>query len=403
MSTAAAGAADLAEPAQVGGASAPRGWVRSPAWDLFWLHAPAWMFPLALLLSHGWPSPDDSPLSTLYLVLAGLFWIGHRFSSTWMAWMSSAYRPLLRSQPHRFITVPVLVMVATVMIVADPLGALPGSATSRALVLGGVDYLLVSHHFAAQHFGLLSLYRGRAGRSGDAADRRWDRAFALGIGGLAVILAELLQGATTVPDRWLAALGLTDPLLRWAEPLTLLGQGTVVVATVLLLLRERRTGPWGPRALYIVELGGMALAAFTLDLSLFIMLWTAQHWLAAMGLASVVVSGEPEPPQDARWHGIFHHVNSQPQRWVLVVALLSLVTMPLYEVESSGGPDDQPALAALGEAASSWLLSEPVLPWLLALGFATAFLHYLLDRAVWRLSHPEVRRAAKPLLRPPPG
>jgi hypothetical protein len=146
----------------------------------------------------------------------------------------------------------------------------------------------------------------------------------------------------------------------------------------------------------------MALAAFTLDLSLFIMLWTAQHWLAAMGLASIVVSGEPEPPQDARWHGIFHRVNSQPQRWVLVVALLSLLTMPLYEVESSGGPDDQPALAALGEAASSWLLSESVLPWLLALGFATAFLHYLLDRAVWRLSHPEVRRAAGPLLRPPP-
>lgn len=403
MSTAAAGAPALAEPGQVARVSAPRGWVRSPAWDLFWLHAPAWMAPLALVLSHGWPSPDDSPLSTLYLVLAGLFWIGHRFSSTWMAWMSSAYRPLLRSQPHRFLTVPIVVMAATVLVVADPVGLLPGTATGRALVLGGVDYLLVSHHFAAQHFGLLSLYRGRAGRAGAPSDRRWDRAFALGIGGLAVVLAELLQGATTLPDRWLAGAGLSDALLRWGEPLALAGQGAVVLATLVVLLRERRAGPWGPRALYIVELGAMALAAFTLDLSLFIMLWTAQHWLAAMGLASLVVSGEPEPPQDARWHAIFHKINRRTLRWVLVVGLLSLMTMPLYEVESSGGPEDRPGLAALGEPAAAWLLSDAVLPWLLALGFATAFLHYLLDRAVWRLSHPEVRRAAGALLRPPGG
>jgi hypothetical protein len=37
---------------------------------------------------------------------------------------------------------------------------------------------------------------------------------------------------------------------------------------------------------------------------------------------------------------------------------------------------------------------------LLALGFATAFIHYLLDRAVYRFSSPEVRRAACGLLKP---
>jgi hypothetical protein len=37
-------------------------------------------------------------------------------------------------------------------------------------------------------------------------------------------------------------------------------------------------------------------------------------------------------------------------------------------------------------------------PALLALGFATGFTHYLLDRAVYRFSDPKVRAAAAALL-----
>lgn len=375
------------------------GWVKSPAWDLFWLQSPLWLLPLVLLTRLGWPSAEDSPLSTVYLVLAGLFWIGHRFSSTWMAWMSTAYRPLLTSQRHRFLTVPLAVMAATVVVIVDPLGLLPGTPLVRTAVLGGLDYLLVSWHFAAQHFGLLSLYRARAGRGADRSTRRWDRAMAVGVGGAAVVLAELLDGATSLPASWLDGLHLSPLLWTHGPALSLVGQGLVVVATLAAVWREHRAGPLGPRALYLASLGGMALAAFVVDPYVFLVLWTAQHWLAAMGLASVVVQGEPAPATPGRWHALFHRINRAPGRWVLVIGLLSLLTMPLYEVEASGGPQDRPAVAALGTAAADWLTSPAVLPWLLALGFATAFLHYLLDRAVWRLSHPAVRQAAAPLLR----
>jgi len=36
-----------------------------------------------------------------------------------------------------------------------------------------------------------------------------------------------------------------------------------------------------------------------------------------------------------------------------------------------------------------------------ALGFSTAFIHYLLDRGVYRMSDPQVRSAARGLLAPP--
>jgi hypothetical protein len=51
-----------------------------------------------------------------------------------------------------------------------------------------------------------------------------------------------------------------------------------------------------------------------------------------------------------------------------------------------------------GEAAL-WLRSSPFVPMLLALGFATSFIHYVLDRAAFRFSSPEVRQAARGLLK----
>jgi hypothetical protein len=49
-------------------------------------------------------------------------------------------------------------------------------------------------------------------------------------------------------------------------------------------------------------------------------------------------------------------------------------------------------------AAAQWLRASPFVPALLALGFATGFIHYLLDRAAFRFSSPEVRQAARGLL-----
>jgi hypothetical protein len=47
---------------------------------------------------------------------------------------------------------------------------------------------------------------------------------------------------------------------------------------------------------------------------------------------------------------------------------------------------------ATGLRTSSWV------PMLVALGFATGFIHYLLDRSVYRMSDPKVRVAARGLL-----
>jgi hypothetical protein len=366
------------------------------------LLSPLWIAPAVALLGAGWPSAWDSPVHSFYLVLSALFWIGHRFSSTWMAWMSSAYRPLLRAQPMRFVVVPVLAVWGIFAVVLDPAELLPGTPLLRAAALGAVDYLLVTWHFAAQHFGLLSLYRARSGRGGEPGLRRRDRIFAVGFGGGMVLLAEVARGLTAVPDAWLPAALRWSAVVTWAPAALWVGGATTALVTAALVALELRAGPRSrPRALYVAGLGGAVLSAFFLDPFLFLALWTIPHWLSAMALASVVVSGEPAPPRGARWHRLFHGVNRSAPRWLLAVALVGLVVTPLFEVEVAGGPDDRPMVHALGPTIEAAMTGPVWLPWLLALGLATGLLHYLLDRAVWRLSDPLVRQATAPLLRGP--
>ena len=114
-------------------------------------------------------------------------------------------------------------------------GQLTARSIERAVWLAIVDYLLVSYHFAAQHFGLLSLYRSRAGRASDAVTRRLDRWYALVVGGGFVVLAEALAGSIAFQDRWI------EPLLgaggsdMFARTLRDGGVVFVVILTALML------------------------------------------------------------------------------------------------------------------------------------------------------------------------
>ena len=84
---------------------------------------------------------------------------------------------------------------------------------------------------------------------------------------------------------------------------------------------------------------------------------------------------------------------------LLVLAAVSVALLPILEVE---GADDDGALYAhrlFGQFATGLRTSSWV-PALIALGLTTAFLHYWLDRAVYRLSDRRVRDAARGLLAP---
>jgi hypothetical protein len=78
--------------------------------------------------------------------------------------------------------------------------------------------------------------------------------------------------------------------------------------------------------------------------------------------------------------------------------IVSVALLPLFEVEANRESgtyygDRIYGAMATGLRTSSWV------PALVAIGFASGFVHYLLDRGVFRMSDPQVRVAASGLLR----
>ena len=114
-----------------------------------------------------------------------------------------------------------------------------------------------------------------------------------------------------------------------------------------------------------------------------------------MGLASLVAAGG-EQTDATRWQRLLAAINRRRWAVLLVLAAASALLLPVMEVEAVS--DDYVYADRLVGDAAWWLRSSPFVPVLLALGFATGFIHYLLDRAAFRFSSPEVRKAARGLL-----
>ena len=359
-----------------------------------------WLAPIVLWLSRGYDNPEESPLDLLYFGLTALFWIGHRFCSTYLAYCTEAYRPLLRSQPVRFVILPLLITVGCLAFFVPSDDALPWSREQRVIILAVIDYIFVTYHFAAQHFGALSIYRTRAGLTTSSGTRTMDKWFALGIGGLVVFVADLLAGAAAYQAQWSDWLNL-GWLLSAQDEIRIAGLALVLLATAAMLVQEWRARRRSlPRVLYLLGMTAMVLIALRpRSLFLFIVIWTSQHWILATGLASRTPIAESAPAR-GHFRRVLHALNTRPWAILFLLVALSVILLPFFEVEGNRLDDatyygDRIFGAfAVGLRTSTWV------PVLLALGFATGFVHYLLDRAIFRFSNPQIRSAARGLLTP---
>lgn len=374
-------------------AAGPSIWVQGPVWDGVWMLSAVWLTPLALWLAVG-HADRQGPLDMLYLIITALFWIGHRFGSAWLAYATEAYRPLLRAQPVRFVVLPALVTAICFVLLLPPDTALPLTRLERFVGLAVLDYAASTYHFGAQHFGALSLYRARTGRARCAQTRRRDRLFALGVGGVLIFVADALAGTAIYQARWMPG-----GWAAWLEPLRLGATALLAAATAAMLWAELRVArPSLPRLLYITSLAAMvAVALQPRGLFVFLVIWTSQHWILASGLMSRTPRLEP-PPDAGRVRRAFHVLNTRGWALALLGMLISLLLLPVFEVEANW----QDSTAYYGDrifgAFAAALRTSALVPALLALGLASGFVHYLLDRAVYRLSDAKVRNAARGLL-----
>ncbi|MFL6595390.1 MAG: hypothetical protein ACJ8HQ_08090 [Chthoniobacterales bacterium] len=388
------------EPAREWSTQRPSTWVRGPVWDAFWMQSALWLAPIVLWLAHGYADPESSPLDIFYLALTALFWIGHRLGSTWLAYCTEAYRPLLRSQPVRFVLLPILVTLTCFAVFLPGDLVLPWTRQERLVALALVDYAWVTWHFAAQHFGALSLYRVRAARASSTRTRRLDRLFALVIGGVLVFVADLLAGAVAYQDNWIDRWSLASWVVSQQDTIRVVSTVILLITTAVVLAAEFSASQRSlPRVLYIIGIALMVgLALRPRSLFLFLVVWTSQHWILATGLASQLPRAEAAP-RSGLIRGALHKMNIRPWAVLLFFTAISVLLLPFFEVEANRQVGTYYGDRIFGAFATGLRESNWV-PALVALGFATGFIHYLLDRNIYRMSDPQVRDAAAGLLQP---
>ena len=143
----------------------------------------------------------------------------------------------------------------------------------------------------------------------------------------------------------------------------------------------------------------MVTGAFQLQPIEFLMLWTLQHWITALGL-TVQMGGNDIKKSMSVKNRIFKNssFSEYQHQWIVLLFLcsISLILTPFFEIEavSSGARYSE----LLFPSFVYWLEHSSWTTILVGFGLASGFLHYFMDRAVYRLSDAETRMSAKNLL-----
>lgn len=356
-----------------------------------------WLLLLGVLVN-ATPAAENA-----YVAFIFLFWSGHRLSTVYLAYSSPAYRPLLSTQRGRFLGVPLAIALGVVAFLFAPQALIPYPIASRVFFLMGCDFFFNLHHFALQHYGVLSIYRMRAGQDPSSQTKVFEKAYCLWIGGVFVALGEVFQGAFLFEEQLVTPFVARETLAGLLGTAQVVGCLLIAAATVGLVVAESRGArPSLPKTLYVLSLALLSACSFLLRFDAFIALWTIQHWIVAIGITGHMAENDARrSPATSGWYRLWSWPNRRFATAVLLLVAVSVLSMPFLEIEAGDATEQYGGWLFPGLAAT--LNTQPWVEVCVALGFATAFVHYRMDRAVYRFSDAETRECSLPLLmdRPP--
>lgn len=368
-------------------------WLRSPAWDGFWMLSGLWLLlPIALLAGR------PQPLTLALLGATGLFWISHRIATLHTAFCVPAYRGLVREQRARFVLLPAAICLAVLAFVYAPAKVVPLDNWGRIQVLGSIFFLYNTYHFGVQHYGVLSIYRIRAGQAPSGWLKGYERVLCLVVGGGLVACAQIGHGAQVVHDSLIYQWVSREEISAATGSLRVAAAVLVVLMSVIYYAGElRMPAPSSPKTLYVAGLALQGVLAYFLSPVAFLFLWGIQHWLVSVGLAAHMAQNDSSPiPAQSRWYAFWERSNRNFWPTVLGLCLVSVVLSPLFDYSVHG--DTMTDGQFVARLVAPVLSLEPLAQLFVALSFASVYVHFVMDRAIFRFSDPAVRKVSGPLL-----
>ncbi len=390
----------MAAASAVDSAASPlrQGWIGSPGWDLFWMFSALWG--AALLLG-------GSLVAEVALVAAALFAINRLVSIThsWSTTYMVLFSPLLRSERQarrgKYVWLPLAIVVLSFALgvaVAGwqrfpPDGRLHAGLWPWGLYIG---LFWIGHfwHFGNQDFGVLTLYRMKAGQG--PLDRRVDKLYTVAMMFVIQPIVYLSIVRTTafaeMAYTWLpiSARGIWSLAEVAAALATLLTLGAVGFELSKPNRSLQKVLYYGVCFLHAALLFGVGFAKQPALAFLYVVAYMWSHWFIAIGLVSRIntrfyrargISGTRAPLRHAAVLGsIALGVLLLTQRYV-DFGLFNTDEFRYKQILAGIGPGETLLIGAV-------------------LGFflAEQLLHYYCDRCLFRFRDPAIRAKVAPLL-----
>ncbi len=380
--------------------SRPTGWVSSPAWDLFWMFSAVWG---AALFFGG-------SLLAETAALAAFFFAGNRILSSYHAW-STTYMvlasPLLEEErwrrPLRFLVTPLLIaalafalgmtVAYTQRFPAD--GRFDASLWPFALYIG---LFWIGHfwHFGNQDFGVLTIYRGRAGQTG-ALDRRVDK-------WLTVAMMYVIQPIVYLDVVRTTAFAEIVHTLLPVAPDGLRASADVAIAFAFVLcigvigLELSKPNRSVPKLLYYVVIWSHPVLLYFavrheqyVLASVYVIAYLWSHWLIAIGLVSHINVGYY---RKQRGYGLGAAVLRHALTLGAIVLLVIFLTIAYaqYGLFDTGNFEYKKILAGIPDA------ERGLIGFVMGLYLAEQLVHYYCDRCLFRMRDPGIRKTVGALL-----
>jgi hypothetical protein len=375
------------------------GWLQSPGWDLFWMFSALWGG--ALLLAGQALAPVLAFVLALF-ALERLISVFHAWSTTWMVLGSPLLAEERRADRRRYLWIPLaialfslalgLLVAATQRFPED--GRLVPELWPFCLYIG---LFWIGHfwHFGNQDFGVLTLYRARAGQT-RPVDRRADKLYtAAMMYAIQPVVYLSIVTTTAFSEIVRTLLPLAPELARGAARAAV--AAALLFSLAALAFELAKPNRSLPKLLYILVISlhpillYAAVAARAEQLALFyLMAYLWSHWLIAIGLVGRLNTRYYESRGDPPRLAVLRHAAVL----LFIGGLVYLATERHkdYLLFNTDGFRYKELLSAI--APGQALVVGLVLGFFLG----EQLLHYWCDRCLFRFRNPGVRRRVAPLL-----
>jgi hypothetical protein len=344
-------------------------WIRGPWWDGVWILSG---LPIGGALT-GLVYLGVAP-QMMILGLVLLTQTGHLLSPMALAWSHGGFRRIMQRQPTKYIAFPILIVIVTTFaafgssyfapIRFDPIEiklTVMGPWWVPLQLIAAVYALWNAYHFGMQAFGVMSIYRYKAGNY-DPGQRKLDMIYCCLVTWATILIPFIphLAKSTHNLTGWPEA---PHPFLDYVRTVYVVA---AVVVIVFMLWREWRAGRCMPRILFILTDGLGMIMAFWLGLWGFAIV-AMNHWLVAIGLASHV------------------HANRRGGSTTIFALGLMAAGMVIFCVLFV----KVSTLTVTGFSTDALYFTVTAVGCRLGLGFV----HFLYDRWIYKLRDPQVRAA----------